>query len=215
MSRREPIETEQRIVDGLAKIAQVLKKGAWQGAGSRGLTPTQGEILRFVASSARPPRLSDVAKALGVKAPTASKAVAALLEKGLLEKVAAPEDARAVALTLTRRGKGEAEHSSEWPSALASAVGSLGADEQRVLLRTIVKLIRKLQIEGQIEVARTCASCVYFRPYAHDDAERPHHCAFVDAPFGDGALRVDCPDHVEASPSEARRIRARFLDVID
>ncbi|MER3418788.1 MAG: MarR family transcriptional regulator, partial [Chloroflexota bacterium] len=27
---------------------------------------------------------------------------------------------------------------------------------------------------------------------------RPHHCAFVDAPFGDRSIRLDCPDHAPA-----------------
>jgi hypothetical protein len=40
-----------------------------------------------------------------------------------------------------------------------------------------------------------CVTCRYFRPHVHSDPERPHHCAFVDAPFGDRALRLDCRDH--------------------
>jgi hypothetical protein len=40
-----------------------------------------------------------------------------------------------------------------------------------------------------------CATCVFFRPDVHDDPERPHHCAFVDAPFGDRQLRLDCDDY--------------------
>jgi hypothetical protein len=49
-----------------------------------------------------------------------------------------------------------------------------------------------------------CVYCRFFRPYAHpDDPEQPHHCAFVNAPFGDRALRVDCPEYEDADPARA------------
>jgi hypothetical protein len=48
-----------------------------------------------------------------------------------------------------------------------------------------------------------CVSCRFFRPFQHDDLARPHHCAFVDAPFGDGELRLDCPDFQTAGADQA------------
>ncbi|MBX3273794.1 MAG: winged helix-turn-helix transcriptional regulator [Sandaracinaceae bacterium] len=206
-------ETASRIADGLGRLARVLRKGAWEGAGARGLTPTQGEILRHVAAAASPPRLGAIAKALGVRPATASKAVSALLDKGLVQKTAAPEDARALALTLTAKGRREATRAEAWPEVVASVAAGLDEDEQAVLLRSIVKLIRRLQLRGEID-ARTCAGCAYFRPYAHPRSAAPHHCAFVDAPFGDAALRVDCPDFVEAPEGIANEIRTRFLRVV-
>ena len=57
-----------------------------------------------------------------------------------------------------------------------------------------------------------CVSCRFFQPHAHpEDAERPHHCAFVDAPFGDRALRVDCPEHDAASADVVARNWAEFV----
>jgi hypothetical protein len=75
-------------------------------------------------------------------------------------------------------------------------VEGLDSEEQAALLRILVKMIRVLQDQGAIPVARMCASCRFFRPHAHPDPDRPHHCAFVDAPFGDRELRLECPDHV-------------------
>jgi hypothetical protein len=66
-------------------------------------------------------------------------------------------------------------------------------------------MIRTLQERGRIPVARMCVSCTFFRPFRHDDRARPHHCAFVDAPFGDGELRLDCPDHAAAPTEQAAR----------
>jgi hypothetical protein len=45
--------------------------------------------------------------------------------------------------------------------------------------------------------------CRFVRPYLHANAREPHHCAYVDAPFGDGELRVDCADHVPLRSEDA------------
>jgi hypothetical protein len=83
------------------------------------------------------------------------------------------------------------------------AVGELSAAEQAAFLRGLVTMIRTLQEKGRIPVARMCVTCRFFRPFRHDDPARPHHCAFVDAPFGDGQLRLDCPDHAAAPAEQA------------
>jgi hypothetical protein len=71
-------------------------------------------------------------------------------------------------------------------------------------------MIRSLQIKGRIPVARMCVSCRFFQPYRHRDPDRPHHCAFVDAPFGDGELRLECGDHAAATDQQARRTWRAF-----
>ncbi|HBQ09629.1 MAG: MarR family winged helix-turn-helix transcriptional regulator [Sandaracinaceae bacterium] len=201
-----------KIADGLVRLSRVLRKDAWAEAGARGITPTQGQILALVASAAEPPRLGDVARALGIKPATASKAVATLLEKELVAKHRAADDARALALSLTAAGRREAKRVSRWPDAVAAVVGTLDAEEQAVLLRTLVKIIRRLQLRGDLE-ARTCAGCAHFRPFVHEGAA-PHHCAFVDAPLGDADLRVDCADQAPPPRDVASDIARRFLRVV-
>jgi hypothetical protein len=68
-----------------------------------------------------------------------------------------------------------------------------------------------LQERGAIPVAKMCVTCRYFRPNVHPDPERPHHCAFVDAPFGDRSLRLDCPDQEPAPSKERSRLWKAFL----
>ncbi len=81
-------------------------------------------------------------------------------------------------------------------------------------MRVLVKMVRTLQERGEIAPARMCVSCRFFWPYAHpEDAERPHHCGFVDAPFGDRALRVECPEHESGPPDEAARRWEQFVAV--
>lgn len=193
---RDPLA--RRVAQGLSKLGLAMKTLGWQSATERGLTPTQAQALAFLARAGEAPRLSGVAEALGVTAATASEAVGALVRKELVTKSAAADDARAVALSLTAAGRREAARAFGWPDLLLEAVDTLSEEERVVLLKSLVKMIRSLQERGQIPVAKMCATCRFFRPNVHADAERPHHCAFVDAPFGDAHLRLDCPDHEEA-----------------
>ncbi len=90
----------------------------------------------------------------------------------------------------------------DWPDFLVRALDQLDDGEQTAFLRSLTKLIRGLQEAGDIPVQRMCAGCAFFRPNVHDGA-RPHHCAFVDAAFGDRHLRFECADHQPAAPRDA------------
>ncbi len=74
-------------------------------------------------------------------------------------------------------------------------VADLTPAEQGALLKGLMKLIRGLQVRGEIAVARMCVTCRYFRARTHADPDAPHHCEFVDAPLGDRTLRLECVDH--------------------
>jgi DNA-binding MarR family transcriptional regulator len=200
----------QRVTTGLAKVGIALKQQAWAEAGGRGLTPTQGQALALLRANPAGLRLGALAEQLGVTAATASDSVAALHRKGLVAKAPLAGDGRAVVVRLTPAGVREAAAAAAWPDFLLEAVGELSAAEQAAFLRGLVTMIRTLQERGRIPVARMCVSCRFFQPYRHDDPARPHHCAFVDAPFGDGELRLDCPDHAAAAPEQAARTWQAF-----
>jgi DNA-binding MarR family transcriptional regulator len=197
----EPLD--RRVTTGLAKIGIALRQQAWAEAGGRGLTPTQGQVLALLRANPDGLRLRALAEQLGVTAATASDSVTALHRKGLVTKEATTGDGRGVVVLLTPTGIAEAAAAATWPDFLLEAVGELSAAEQATFLRALVAMIRKLQEKGRIPVARMCVSCRFFRPFQHDDPARPHHCAFVDAPFGDGELRLDCPDFQTAPADQA------------
>ena len=197
----EPID--RRVTIGLVKIGIALKQQAWAEAGGRGLTPTQGQVLALLRANPDGLRLRALAEHLGVTAATASDSVTALHRKGLVTKEATTGDGRGVVVLLTPTGIGEAAAAATWPDFLLEAVGELSAAEQATFLRGLVAIIRALQEKGRIPIARMCVSCRFFRPFQHDDPARPHHCAFVDAPFGDGELRLDCPDFQTAPADQA------------
>ena len=202
MNRRPPSAgssgaVSQRLAAGLARIGVALRGQAWTHGASRGLTPTQAQVLALVRARG-PIRLTVVADELAVTPATASAAVAALARKGLVEKRPAPDDGRAIAIHLTPAGRREAQASAEWPDALLEALEEMSPGEQAVLLRLVGTIIRGLQERGAIPIQRMCVGCRYFRPNVHDDPGAPHHCDYVDAPFGDLDLRLDCRDFESA-----------------
>jgi DNA-binding MarR family transcriptional regulator len=197
----EPLD--RRVTIGLAKIGIALKQQAWAEASGRGLTPTQGQVLALLRANPDGLRLRKLAEQLGVTAATASDSVTALHRKGLVAKKPTADDGRGVVVVLTPTGSREAAAAATWPDFLLEAVGELSTAEQATFLRALVAMIRTLQEKGRIPVARMCVSCRFFQPFRHNNPALPHHCAFVDAPFGDGELRLDCPDHSAAPVEQA------------
>jgi DNA-binding MarR family transcriptional regulator len=199
----EPVN--RRVAAGLAKIALAMRNRSWHEAGARGITPTQGQILAFLYT--RPEQammLGAVAAGVAISEPTACDSVQTLVKKGLVKKVKSAADRRARAISLTVQGRKEAARVAGWPDFIAEAVEVLPMAEQEALLLGLVKTIQALQEAQEIPVSRMCVTCHYFRPNVHDDLKRPHHCEYVDAPFGDSLIRIDCGEHVPATPEEHR-----------
>lgn len=187
--------TAARIAHGLAKIGLVIRHSAWREAGGRNLTPTQAQILNVLCAAVSPPGVTEIAEALAITAATASDSVRVLVEKGLVRKQRSSADGRAVRLRLTARGRSEARRLAGWPELLMQALDELDEHEHALLLRTLVKMIRNLQERHAIPTQRMCVDCQFFAPNVHDDPGKPHHCHYVNGAFGDGELRLDCPDH--------------------
>ena len=204
----------KRVTTGLAKVGLALRQQAWTEAGARGLTPTQGQVLALLRASPGGLRPGALAEQLGVTAATTSDSVAALLRKGLVAKAPLAGDGRAVLVRLTPAGARAAAAAAAWPDFLLEAVDELTPAEQAAFLRGLVTMIRSLQARGRIPVARMCVSCRFFQPFRHDHPTTPHHCAFVDAPFGDGELRLDCPDHATAPATQAEQAWRVFREEV-
>lgn len=197
----EDAQDISQIVSGLGQLAAFVRMAGWREAEPLGLTPTQTACLSHLAGRGSS-RVTVLARLLGVTQPTASEVIAALERKGLVERRRDPADGRATRIGLTAAGARIVRRTAQPPAALARAIGALEPDERAGLRRALVKTILSLQQQGAIEPQRLCLTCRFFRPYVHSDAEKPHHCAFVDAAFGDASLRLDCYDHEEAGPGE-------------
>ncbi len=184
----------RRIASGLGRLALALRAKAWRGASEEGITPTQGELLAQLLEQPEGQRLGEIARQLGVSAPTASEAVSTLVAKSLVEKKPG-SDKRSVTLRITRQGRKMAARAADWTSFLAGSIATLDKAEQAAFLVSLSKIIRAMQVNGDISPQRMCITCAHFRPYVHADATNPHHCAFVDAAFGAADLRLNCPEH--------------------
>ena len=190
----EPLD--RRLADGLTRLAAVARQLDWPAAESAGLSPTQADILRFVANRPEGARLTAAAAHVGVRKATASDAVAALERKALVNKYADASDGRAVALKATAKGNRVAQ---AWPSSFAPIVAGLSESEQEALLGLVVKMIRQLQQRQLIAPQRTCVTCRHFRENVAPGTATPHYCAFVGAPMAERHLRVDCAEHESAA----------------
>lgn len=186
-----------KLLGGLNRIGLVMRSAAWEGATESGLTPTQSQILAFIAAHlARSPRTGDAADSLGITPQTASVAIAALVGKGLVQKVPDARDRRARALRLTRQGEVAARVAGQWPDFLLKAVQELETTERELFLRILIKIIRRLQSDGQIVPQRLCVTCRHFNPNANPGHRLgPHHCDHLNVAMHESDMRLDCHHH--------------------
>ncbi|MEU4693883.1 MarR family winged helix-turn-helix transcriptional regulator [Actinoplanes sp. NPDC023714] len=185
-----------QLLAGLARLGQAVRMEAWRNAGPHNLSPLQADIVTLLAAERAPLRQGDIVAALASTPPTVSDAVKVLRKKELLDAVRDPGDARVVLLTLSPAGAEEAARLDVVSENLGGAVAALSPDDFAAMMRGTVTLMRELQDRKAIPVSQMCVTCRFFVPDAHPaETGRPHHCNFVDAPFGDTELRVTCPDH--------------------
>lgn len=199
---------DAQILYGLGRLASALRAGQWRAAGESGLNPTQAEILARLAR--REMRPTEIAAHLGVSPASASDSIAALVAKRLALRRPDPQDGRAQQVAATGDGLRLAAALAAEPAPLRTALAELPEADRAALLRALMRMIRALQEARAIPAQRLCVSCRHFRPHAHADTDRPHHCAFVDAAFGDASLRLDCGEHDPAPAEEAAAAWARF-----
>ncbi len=189
----------------LGRLATAMRAENWSAFGAEGLNPTQGQVLELLHRRRDPLRLSLIADELAVTPASLSDSVGALERKGFVQKGRDKTDGRALAVSLTSKGNRLIERLGGEERAMLTAIGQLGDKDQVLLYGILLKLLRELQETSGMPVVRMCLTCEYFRPNAHVDSEQPHHCALVDAPFGDRLLRSDCPDHQAANEALAEQ----------
>ena len=183
-----------------------MKSQLWDAAFPLQLTPNQAQILSLVRRFPNGAKLKEIAAELGVAPATASDAVSLLEEKHYLSKQKNPKNQRSIIVRLTKSGEAIEERTRVWPDFLEESLDTLSSEEQELLLRIIIKLISSFQERNEISPARMCISCKFFEAFKYSKTSTPHHCHFVDAPFGDRYLRIDCSDHQIADSDKSREI---------
>lgn len=186
-----PGSAAQTLVAALDRLGRGLRTHRQAVAGELGLTPLQAEILLVLADAPPPePVVTALAAELGVRQPTASESVAALVRKGLVDRTPAPDDRRVTTLALTVDGREVAVAVSAADDVLVDAAATLPAGVQGAAVHALLELIGAMLDRGVIDVARACTTCRFYRRVADGAA-----CELLQVPLTARTLRVDCPDH--------------------
>lgn len=199
LARDSAEDLDAKLLAALERAGQALRAQLGDAARRSGLSPTQAQVLLRLASDPAPRRrIGALASELDVTHPTISDAVAALERKGLVEREG---PGRRAPLAPTAAGRSLADDLAAWPEPIRALLAELPAADREATLRLLLSLIAAMQRSDMISVARTCATCRFFRPAAHPGS--PHHCALVDLPLADHQLRVDCTEHKQPRASSA------------
>ena len=130
MTRRDPTE---QVLDELSRLIRQLSRLSGGPDDGPPLTATQ-RLALFELVDQGPLRLNDLAARMGASAPTASRAVDALDDLGLVDRKPDPDDRRALQLDLTPEGRRSVEErKARVLEAFRPAVATLpGADRERL-----------------------------------------------------------------------------------
>lgn len=198
---------DQKILIGLEQVGQAIALLFETESRKEKLSALQMRIILSLLEPHRPDTVGALSHEMGVTAPTISDATRALEKKAYLNKRRSEGDNRVVRISLTPEGKRLGRNLNGKRARLLDVIAGLPGGEKAGLLSVLIRLTRGLQEGGLVSVSRMCVSCEFFRPNTYPGSEKPHHCGFVDAPFGEPELRLDCPEHVSAAPASNRKGR--------
>ena len=189
---RKPEGLDAKLVGALDRAGHALDAELRRGARANGLTATQARVLlRLSAEPVERRRVGALAAEFDLRQPTVSDAVSALERKGLIRRRAARDDARAVDLELTERGRRVAAALSDWDERVHVSLGELAGERKEAALSLLLDLLADLNRQGVIAEARMCTTCSYFRRRADSGA----YCNLLEVALEPADLRVDCPEH--------------------
>jgi len=99
-----PAESDE-VVDLLHAVNRRIRRASLAALEPLGVTPAQARALRIIGGDDGPVRMSDLAARLRVVPRSATTVVDELVERGLVERRADPDDRRVVAVALAGEGE--------------------------------------------------------------------------------------------------------------
>jgi DNA-binding MarR family transcriptional regulator len=137
-------DPERRLLDAMSRVIRHLTRLSGGPDDGPAMTATQ-RLALIETLEAEPIRLSDLSERLGVSPPTASRAVDALVDRGLLERVPDTSDRRAVRISLTRSGRESVEaRKARVLEAFRPAARGLATADQEQLIALLDELAEAL-----------------------------------------------------------------------
>ena len=138
-------DSGKHILDELSRLIRHLSRVSGGPDEGPPLTATQ-RLALFELVDQGPLRLNDLAARMGTSAPTASRAVDALDELGLVDRKPDPDDRRALQLDLTPEGRRSVEErKARVLEAVRPAVAELPAAEREQLATLLARLADELE----------------------------------------------------------------------
>ncbi len=189
MSKRS--ELDQKFIAAVDRLGRALRVARQEVATGLQVSLLQLQILEHLLRLG-PRRVGLLAAELDVTPPTVSDAIAALQNKGIVDRHPDPDDGRATLVALTKKGDRLA---AEADRALAGGIESDRVDseqDQATALRVVLSEIHRMQQAGVISINRSCLSCSHYQPPANSG---PGRCLLLRTDLTNADLRVDCPDH--------------------
>ncbi len=184
---------DERLVDALGRLARAERAHARRMANGLGLSVLQTHVLEELADGPVP--VGRLAAVLGVRQPTVSDAVEALVRKGLVERRAGT-DGRSRLVALRPSGRRLVPTLGAVAAARRRAVRGCEPRVQAGALEVVLRSIAELWRAGAIGIARTCVTCRHFE--AGPGRGRPR-CALLGEALPPARWRLDCPDHEAAA----------------
>src|SRR5262249_54050062 len=142
---------------GLERLALVMRADARRSASPLGINAAQDAILHLLRARPEGLRVQALAGHLNVRQPTVTDSLLALERKGFIQRLSDPSDGRATIVKLAQGALANAKAAVSLHT--AAAVAELSETEQTSLLKTLIKLIRSLQLRNAIPPQRMCVTC--------------------------------------------------------
>lgn len=190
----DPSEQERnisaKIVAGLDRISEVFRTLIWEKAKLTGLSPTQIQILIFIAYH-KPGlcNVSQLAKEFNVTKPTISDAVKILDRKKMILKDYSAADNRSYTIRLSTLGEGIVAQTDDFANPLKTQLDTMDQADLESVFKTISELIYKLNRTGIITVQRTCFGCKFYEKRPDGD-----YCNLLKKDLLNEDIRLDCPE---------------------
>lgn len=188
-----PPNPQRRLLSAVERLGWALRAQRQEVATRLGVSLLGLSLLEVLADE-RPRRVGRLAAEMAVSPPTVSDAVATLEAKGVLRRVADPDDGRASLVELTERGRQYADQVRA--DGVTTGPSATPAHDYGVALRVLLEELRRLHAAGVIRVNRSCPLCMH---YASEGDGGRARCLLLDTTLADHDLRVDCPEHAPAA----------------